>query len=120
YLNGYNIAAVRYPKIKIPITYSSPGCKEDCCKFKIDSSPAEDAAQGYIKPKLIADMALKLISEVPVPFLTITISAGDKDRKPGNTDAGIPISLIDSLEANAKLPGKGPRNQANFESVFGQ
>lgn len=41
-----------------------------------------------------------------MPFLTITVSAGNNDRKPGDTNFGILISLIDSLADYAKLPGK--------------
>lgn len=66
YHNRYDVAAIRDPKIKLPIIYIPPACKENCCKITIETSPAGDAAQGYIiyiKPKYIAEMALKVISE---------------------------------------------------------
>lgn len=66
YHNRYDVAAIRDPKIKLPIIYIPPACEENCCKITIETSPAGDAAQGYriyIKPKYIAEMALKVISE---------------------------------------------------------
>lgn len=59
YHNRYDVAAIRDPKIKLPIIYIPPACKENCCKITTETSPAGDAAQGYY----IAEMALKVISE---------------------------------------------------------
>ena len=43
---------------------------------------------------------------------------GNNDRKPGDTNFGILISLIDSLADYAKLPGKKTRDQAVFEPAL--
>lgn len=66
YHNRYDVAAIRDLKIKLPVICTPPACKENCCKITIETSPAGDAAQGYriyIKPKYIAEVALKVISE---------------------------------------------------------